>query len=64
MQTAQAEAQEGSPEHGPGVQLDPKAIARERARAAKAEAKKQQLVKEAATMHKLTGFFRPVRTGS
>ena len=46
------------------MQLDPKAIARERAKAAKTEAKAQKLAKEAATMHKLTGFFRPVRTAS
>ena len=45
-------------------QLDQKAIARERAKAAKTEAKAHQLAREAATMHKLTGFFRPVRTSS
>lgn len=46
---------------GAAFQLDPKAIARERAKIAKTEAKAQQRAKEASTNHKLTGFFRPLQ---
>ena len=41
-------------------QLDAKEIARRRAAAAKAEAKAQQEAKEAATMKKLSSFFKPI----
>ena len=42
------------------MQLDPKEIARKRAAAAKAEAKAVSAAKEAATMKKLSSFFKPI----
>ena len=51
-------------QHDNPVQLDPKAIAREQAKVAKAEAKAQQQRKEASSNHKLTGFFRPLRAAN